>query len=201
LTFDRVWIERAGALAESCNVLFWDKEEGLYYDTASDHETLVTRPRDITDNATPSGTALATELLLTVAELTGDAESRRRASGMLDALVEPMGRYATMFAHLLGAADMAVHGAVEVAIAGSPAADDFVALASAVAARYVPSLVLAGGSGAAVRGLALMDGRAPIGGRATAYVCRRYTCEAPATDTAMLASLLSNALTEQRGAG
>ncbi len=200
LTFDRVWFERARALAESCNMLFWDKVQGFYYDTASDHEALVTRPRDITDNATPSGTSLATELLLTVAELTGDAESRRRAGEMLDALVEPMGRYPTMFGNLLGAADMAVHGAVEVAIAGSPAADDFVALTSAVATRYVPSLVLAGGSGAAVEGLALMDGRAPLGGRATAYVCRRYACDAPATDAVTLASQLGRALTGQKGA-
>jgi hypothetical protein len=109
-----------------------------------------------------------------------------------------MGQYATMVAHLLGAADLAVYGAVEVGIAGDPAADDFQALARVAAARYMPSLVLAGGWGRAVHGLALMDGRERIDGRATAYVCRRYACEAPATDAATLASQLANLLTGPR---
>jgi hypothetical protein len=95
-----------------------------------------------------------------------------------------------MFGHLLGAADLAVHGAVEVAIAGDPGAEDFRALSRAVADRYVPSLVIAGGSGAAVAGIALMDGREATGGRATGYVCRHYACGAPATEPAELRAQL-----------
>jgi hypothetical protein len=193
LTFDRMWFDRARALTDACVAHFWEEGTGLFFDTASDHEKLVTRPRDITDNATPAGTSLAVELLLTMAELTGDAEARRRASHVLDTLAEPMTRYGTMFAHLLGAADMAVFGAIEVAIAGDPGRDDFGALARAVAARYVPSLVMAGGTRDAVRGLALMDGRGPVGGRATAYVCRHYACELPASDPEMLGEQLARA--------
>ena len=201
LTFERSWFERARTLAHACVAHFWDDATNTFYDTSSDHEKLVTRPRDIADNATPSGTSLATELLLTMAELTGDAAARRKASHVLDTLAEPMTKYGTMFAHLLGAADLAVHGAVEVAIAGDPHADDFGALASAVASRYVPSLVLAGGSGASVRGLGLMEGRVAIGARATAYVCRNYACQAPATDAAALSLQLGNALTGPRTTG
>jgi hypothetical protein len=198
LTFDRGWFDRAHTLADACIAHFWDDATGTFYDTSSNHEELVTRPRDIADNATPSGTSLATELLLTMAELTGDADARRKASRVLDALAAPMTTYGTMFAHLLGAADLAVHGAVEVAIAGDPGADDFGALARAVASRYVPALVLAGGTGASVRGLALMDGRGTIGARATAYVCRNYACQVPATDAAALSGQLASALTGPR---
>jgi hypothetical protein len=191
LTFDRVWFDRARELADVCVAKFRDEATGLFFDTASDAETLVTRPRDITDNATPAGSSLAAELLLLMAELTGDVSSRERAFRMLDSAVEPVARYATMFGHLLGAADMAVNGAVEVAIAGDPQAKDHRALAAGVAARYVPSLVLAGGTGDAVRGLALMDHRESVDGRATAYVCRHYSCGLPAADAAALDAQLA----------
>ena len=58
---------------------FWDDDTGAFFDTASDHEALVTRPRDITDNATPSGTSLAAELLARLADLLQDETMLRRA--------------------------------------------------------------------------------------------------------------------------
>src|ERR1035437_790954 len=186
LTFDRMWFDRARELAGVCVAQFRDETTGDFYDTAADAEVLVTRPRDITDNATPAGSSLAVELLLLMAELTGDVPSREQAFHVLDSAAEPMARYATMFGHLLGAADLAVNGGVEVALAGDPGAEDHRVLARAVAARYVPSLVLAGGQGAAVRGLTLMDSREAIGRRATAYVCRHYACGVPVTDAAAL---------------
>jgi uncharacterized protein len=193
LTFERVWFDRARELCDSCVAYFRDDVSGDFFDTASDAERLVTRPRDITDNATPAGSSLVAELLLVMAELTGETALRAHASCVLDAAAEPMARYATMFGHLLGAADLAVNGAVEVALAGDPAADDHRALAAAVAGRYVPSLVLAGGRGEAVGGLALMAGREATGGRATAYVCRHYACDMPATDAAVLGGQLAAA--------
>ena len=197
LTFERVWFDRAAELAETCVTHFWNDALGAFFDTADDHEKLVTRPRDIMDNAVPSGTSMAVELLLIVADLTGDSAMRTRASFVLDSLAEPMTRYPTMFGHALGAADMAVNGAIEVAIAGDPAADDFSALTSEVARHYLPSLVMAGGAGDAARGLALMDGRAVIDGGATGYVCRNSVCELPATDVAAFAVQLTRAVAGQ----
>jgi hypothetical protein len=181
LTFDRIWFDRARILADVCVAMFRDAATGEFFDTASDAETLVTRPHDITDNATPAGSSLAAELLLLIAELTGDQVARDQAGTVLGSAAEPMARYATMFGHLLGAADMAVNGAVEIAIAGEVGADDYHSLVRAVASRYVPSLVMAGGEGEAVAGLALMEGRDRIDGRAAAYVCRGYACDAPVT--------------------
>ena len=110
LTLDTRWFDRARELCDVCVELFRDASTGGFYDTASDAEQLVTRPRDIMDNATPAGSSLAAELLLMMAELTGDVSYRVQASQVLDAAAEPMARYATMFGHLLSAADMAVGG-------------------------------------------------------------------------------------------
>ena len=194
LTLERVWFDRAAALADSCVTHFWDDGLGAFFDTANDHEKLVTRPRDLMDNAVPSGNSMAVELLLIVADLTGDSAMRTRASFVLDSLSEPMTRYPTMFGHALGAADIAVNGAIEVAIAGDPDANDFSAFTSEVARHYLPSLVMAGGAGDAVRGLALMDGRAAIDGSATGYVCQNSVCDLPTTDVAAFAGQLTRAV-------
>jgi uncharacterized protein YyaL (SSP411 family) len=68
-----------------------------------------------------------------------------------------------------------------VAIVGDPASDDFRALERTAAERYVPSLVLAGGAPRTDDAIALLSTREARDGRATAYVCRNYTCEQPAT--------------------
>jgi uncharacterized protein YyaL (SSP411 family) len=203
LTFDERWLDAARAIADAVDRWFWDERTGAYFDTASDHEALLTRPRDITDNAVPAGTSLAVDLLLRLAELLGDEPRRTRAMQVLESLSEPLARYASAFGHLLGAADMAVHGAVEVALAGDPARDDFRALADTVGADYVPSLVIAGGNarGDAPVEIALLRGKIPRDDRATAYVCRQYLCEEPVTDPAALPAQLTRASRSPLGVG
>jgi uncharacterized protein YyaL (SSP411 family) len=192
LTFDPAWMDRAVALTESMVQWFWDDATGVFFDTATDAEQLITRPRDITDNAMPSGTSLAVDLLLHVAELTGDSEMRRRAALVLESTASALTKYPTGFGHMLGAADMAVHGAVEVAIAGDRSDPRFELLEREVAAHYVPSLVLAGGDPA--RGnVALLADRMPRDGVPTVYVCRAYTCDQPVTDTDGVGAQLESA--------
>jgi len=193
LTFDRRWLSEARRLSAVTCELFWDDDTRAFYDTARDHEQLITRPRDVTDNAVPAGNSLAAELLLHLGDLLNDEEMRERARWVLETLAEPMARYGTAFGHLLGVADMAVHGATEVALVGDPAAPDFRELSAAAAMQYVPSLVLAGGPADEARGISLLEGRPTVGGRATAYVCRQYTCDAPTVDAGELAAQMAGA--------
>jgi uncharacterized protein YyaL (SSP411 family) len=186
LTFDRAWLDRARDLAASGVRWFWDDTIDAFYDTPHDHERLITRPRDVTDNATPAGTSLAVELLLRLSEVLHDADMRRRATHVLETLAEPMAQHPLAFGHLLGTADMAVHGAVELALVGDPAGADFRALTDVAADHYVPALVIAGGRPGEADDVALLAGRPATAGRATAYLCRQYTCDAPVTEPAAL---------------
>jgi uncharacterized protein len=199
LTLDAAWLERARALTRAMNEWFWDDAAGAYFDTARDGESLITRPREVTDNAVPSGTSLAVELLLKLAELDASTEHRRRASWVLDTLAEPAARYGTAFGHLLGEAELALHGGVEVAIAGDPASDDTRVLLAEAARHYTPTLVLAAGAGEGAAGIPLLHDRPMIGGRATAYVCRAYACDAPVTDAGALGEQLERAVRASAG--
>jgi uncharacterized protein YyaL (SSP411 family) len=191
LTFEPVWIERARSLAADMVENFWDDEIGAFFDTSKHSQALIARPRDVQDNATPSGTSLAADLLLTLAELLQDSGMRRRTTFILESLATPMLRYPGAFGHLLGVADMAVNGAVEIALAGRRIDKRFQTLLHEISTHYVPSLVLAGGEKS--EGIPLMAGRSVTTGKATAYVCRSYACEEPAGGAEKLRSQLEQA--------
>ena len=193
LTFDERWVILAREIADSMIEWFWDDGVGAFFDTARDGEQLITRPRDVTDNASPSGTSLAIDLLLQLSELQHDTEFRRRAAFILETLAEPMTRYPTAFGHLLGCSDMEINGAIEVAIAGDTRAAGFKALERAVAEQYVPSLVLAGGLTGNGSPVKLLDERTLLDAKPTAYVCRGYTCDRPVTDAGSLSDQLQTA--------
>ncbi|HEU4994605.1 MAG TPA: thioredoxin domain-containing protein [Gemmatimonadaceae bacterium] len=186
LTFDRAWLDRARQLSASMVRWFWSEDAGAFFDTPTDGEELLTRPRDVTDNATPSGASLAAELLARLGALAGDAEGTRRARQVLEAVAEPMARYPLAFGHALTAADMLVNGAVEIALPGDPGGGAFRELVGAASSVFVPSAVLAGGMGDQAAGIAILENRPPRDGHATAYVCRNFTCSAPITESESL---------------
>jgi uncharacterized protein YyaL (SSP411 family) len=182
LTLDRAWLDLAFQLHARTVERFWSNENGAWFDTASDAEPLVTRPRDVTDNAVPSGTSLAVELDLIVGVLRDDGVSRRRAEYVLATLAEPMKRSPLAFGHLLGGADLDVHGAIEVAIVGDPSSPATQALMRAAANVYTPSLVLVGGVPVADEPISLLRDRDAGPRGAQAFVCRDYRCELPTSD-------------------
>ena len=193
LTYDESWIERAIAIADAMIEWFWDEEKGFFFDTAKDAEPLITRPRDATDNATPSGTSLAVELLLHLSELRHDPDYRRRASFVVESLGDLMTKHPSAFGHLLGSVDMLMNGAIEVALVGSPGDPAFQGLEHVVAQEYVPSLVLAAGTGSGESVVKLLESRSLVGGKPTAYVCRAYTCDSPVNEPRDLARQLEAA--------
>jgi uncharacterized protein YyaL (SSP411 family) len=77
LTFDERWLGDAMVIARTAVERFHDAQSGRWFDTPSDHEALITRPRDITDNAMPSGTSLVADLLLRLSVITGESSARR----------------------------------------------------------------------------------------------------------------------------
>jgi uncharacterized protein YyaL (SSP411 family) len=179
LTFDRVWLDRSIAIGKDMLRAFWDERKQSFFDTAVDSEQLITRPRDLTDNALPSGNSLACDLLARLAILMANDDFRRIASSVIDSLAEPMSRHPLAFGHLLGVADMLVNGSTEIAIIGRPGAADFNALDQAVGRTYTPAVLIAGGEDASIP---LLAGRTTVDGVAAAYVCRNFACDRPVTD-------------------
>jgi uncharacterized protein YyaL (SSP411 family) len=181
-TFERRWLDAATELADAMLSRFADTENGGFYDTSSDHETLITRPKDVFDNATPSGNAVAADVLLRLAVLTGNADYQRAAQAVLELLREPMTRYPLGFARSLSALDFLLDRPKEIAILGPLEAPETQALLRVVFEPFLPNKVVAGMNGGPPAEIPLLEGRTARGGHATAYVCEQYVCQAPTSD-------------------
>jgi uncharacterized protein YyaL (SSP411 family) len=192
-TFETRWLVEADDLLDAVSELFWDEEKRAFYDTPADHEELVTRPRDVYDNAAPSGTSVATEVLLKLALLLDRADYRQRAEDVLEGLAGGMEKVPGGFGRLLCALDFSTSEPREVAIVGDPQAPDTSALLKTVYAGYLPNKVVAGRgpdddeAGALIPLLAQRPARE---GKATAYVCIHYACQTPTTNPVELSRQL-----------
>src|SRR3712207_6350111 len=100
-TFDVRWLAEADTLGDGISELFWDEGRKVFYDTPSDHEELVTRPRDVYDSAAPSGNSVATDVLLRLALLLDRDDYRARAEAVLEELSGGMEKLPGGFGRLL----------------------------------------------------------------------------------------------------
>ncbi|MFE3998038.1 thioredoxin domain-containing protein [Nocardioides sp. YIM B13467] len=175
-TGDSTWLDRATALLDTALTHF-RAEDGGFYDTADDAEALVTRPRDPSDNASPSGTSAMVHALVTAHALTGEGRYRTAAEEALAATSNLMTK-APRFAgwSLAGAATMA-DGPLEIAVVGPPGPDRD---ALEAAARRKPGAVVVVADEAR-DDIPLLSSRTPVDGKAAAYVCRGFVCERPVT--------------------
>jgi uncharacterized protein YyaL (SSP411 family) len=187
-TFEPRWFHAARDLADTMIARFADVENGGFFQTSSDHEALVARRKEIDDAPIPSGQSSAAFGLLRLAALTGEARYEEHGSSVLRLFAGLLSRSALGFGHLLQVLDFSLAPVREVALVGD-ALDELVRV---VRAEFRPHLVLAGGDGTDAAGVPLLEGRGPIDGQATAYVCEGFSCRAPVTAPEELRELLAS---------
>jgi uncharacterized protein len=188
-TFDLRWIREAEALTDQMVQRFWDPQGGAFYFTSEDHESLIHRPKDFYDNATPAGNSVAAGALLKLWKLTGNSRWSRFAVAILENVAGLMPKHPSAFSHALCALDFFLGKTKEIAIIGDPQEAGARNLLSEVFQAYLPNRVLACG---AEGGLFLLENKPRIEGMATAYVCENFTCGLPVTSPADLRKRISD---------
>ncbi len=188
-TGDPAWLRHAGALLDQALTRF-GADDGGFFDTAADAEALVTRPRDPSDNASPSGQSALVHALVGYAAVTGSGRHREAAEAALRTvrvLAERVPRFA---AWSLAAAEAVLAGPLEVAVVGAGEARAELE-GTARRASSPGAVVVAGEPGTAdAERVPLLVGRGLVEGRAAAYVCRGMVCDRPVTSTGDLETLL-----------
>ena len=190
--FDPRWFTAGVHLAQTILADFPDPAGG-FFDTATDHETLIARPKTLQDHATPSGNAMAVELFLRLWALTEDEGYLQAAEAPLRAIQDEAGRHPTAFAAWLCSLEVALGPQSQLALAGSPAEPAIQAFLEVVWREYRPRLVVAVGSRDAPEAPQLLKQRERLHGEATAYLCQTFVCKAPATSPAELERQLKEA--------
>jgi uncharacterized protein len=182
------WLETAGLLLDEALDSF-AAGDGGFFDTSRTAETLVARPRDPSDNASPSGQSALVHALLAYAAVTGSGRHRDAAEAALRnvrTLAERVPRFAGWS---LATAEAAVTGPLEVAVVGAPDDPARTALEHVARGSSSPGAVVVVGEPGST-GVPLLADRGLVDGRAAAYVCRGMVCDRPVTDPADLRAAL-----------
>jgi uncharacterized protein len=192
-TGDMHWFSAARSLADDMLDRFWDEARNSFFDTAADHEVLIGHPRELTDNATPSGSSLAAEALLRLAAFTGEDRYRDVAARTLLPLAGAMAEQPSAFGHFLSALDDLVGPLHEIALVGASDDPAFQSLRHMLASRYLPRTVLAYArpTDSASAAVPLLADRVLVDGRPAAYVCEGFVCRQPVTTPDALLTLLA----------
>ncbi|WP_405485695.1 thioredoxin domain-containing protein [Nocardia sp. NBC_00511] len=183
-TAEGEWLTEAHRILDAALAHFADPETpGSWFDTADDAETLVTRPRDPMDGATPSGAAVLADALLTAAALS-DPERAGRYRALADST---LARSAVLLAraprsagHWLAVTEAALRGPIQIAISITPDAEKSTAATLLDAARVgAPggSVIVVGSRDSQT----LLADRPPVGDAPAAYICRGSVCDLPVT--------------------
>ncbi len=191
--FNPRWFREARRLVDQAIWLFADEQNGGFFDTGSDHEMLLSHPKDIMDNATPAGNSVAAEVLLRLAAWTDEQDYRKRADDYLSLLSEVMLKHPQAFGHALCALDFALSSSREIAVIGDLQQPGTASLLAVINERYMPNSVLAcaaPGNSEAAQFIPLLADRPLKDGQPCAYVCQRFACQAPVIASEELAKLL-----------
>ncbi|HTM52960.1 MAG TPA: thioredoxin domain-containing protein [Pirellulales bacterium] len=181
--FDEHWISEACVLADLVLELFRDQEDDGFFFTASDHEELITRPKDLYDNATPSGNSVAALALLRLAKLSGRDAYRAGADSALRGGAVVAQQASRAAGQLLAALDMHLGPTPEIAILGEVAHEDTAAVLANLRHRYLPNKVVALRRRGAVEDpsplAALWEGKTLEGPEPGVFICEHFVCRAP----------------------
>ncbi|MCL5283137.1 MAG: thioredoxin domain-containing protein [Armatimonadetes bacterium] len=187
------WLNGAVQLVKTMNTSYADPNGG-YFNTADSAETLISRPKELMDNAIPAGNSAACEVLLRLSALTGDRSLENIAATYLRSLRAAMARYPSAFGRLLCAADRFIGPLQELVIVGRREWHSTRALLQTARSQYQPNLTTVYWDKVAHLDLPLLEGRDGDENEAVAYLCEGGLCRKPTETPEELTEQLSNTL-------
>jgi len=194
-TFEPRYLERALTLNAMMIKHFWDGEQGGFFFTADDADAILTRKKEVYDGAVPSGNAVAMLNLLRLARLTAHSELEDKAAHLSRAFSSALSQSPGAHTQWMVALDFARGPSYEVVIVGDPKAEDTKAMLKTLREAFVPNKAVilrpASEKNPDITRLAeFTKGLSRLNNKATAYVCRDFRCELPATEPQQMLRLL-----------
>ena len=197
--FDERHIDEATRLMDIVIEEFSDPEGGGFFFTATGHERLITRTKELTDSSTPSGNALAATALLRLGQLLDRADYLDAAERTLAVAAPIMQRAPLAAGQMLLALDRYLGPARELVLLGDFTLDDTKDAIAAVHRQYLPRSVVAARDADPNRSATprskqldeLFAARESADSQPVLYVCQNFSCQAPAVGLAAIETELS----------
>ncbi len=171
-TFETHYLETAQALSGSIFAFFTDPQGG-FFDTPSDFDTLIVRPKSYFDSAMPSGNGATSLLLIKLARLTSQPALEETALTAILQMQEVMQRQPTGFGSLNRALEQHLAPHQEIAVAGDLTRDDTQAMLKLVQRQYRPHTAIVAGNA----NLPLLENRQSQ--EPKVFICQNMACQKP----------------------
>ena len=194
-SFDTQWLQLAEQLQATQDRLFWDDKNGGYFTSTGDDPSILLRMKEDNDNAEPAASSIAARNLFRLGQIRDAKELQVRGQKTIDAFAGALNHFPSAMPQMLVALDFSLTKPKQIIIAGRPDAADTRELLEETRRHYLPNtIVLLADGGAGQKYLAgkleEMKEMKPIDGKAAAYVCENFTCQAPVTAREDLRKLL-----------
>ena len=175
-----------------CSRQFADPAGGGFFYTASDHEQLLTRTKELTDSSVPSGNALAATALLRLGKLLGRTRISTRRQQRSAAAVPIMQRAPMAAGQMLLALDRYLGPSHELVLVGDGRDEYAAALLRRLSAVFAADVLAQGsGNGDGDRRVErAFLGKASANGEPVLYVCENFACQEPAVGEAAIDAAL-----------
>jgi uncharacterized protein YyaL (SSP411 family) len=185
--FDAGALAFATQLADALLARFEDPDHGGFFFTATDHEALIHRSRSFSDDATPSGNAIAVQALQKLGWLLGEPRYLAAAERALRAAWPQLAESPLGLVHMANALEDHLHSHTFVVLRGEAA---MIGQWRRELQRMWRPLVSVIAVPADAPDLPAALAGKPAQGEAVAYLCRGSTCDAPLHDLAAVQAAL-----------
>ncbi|MCA9121351.1 MAG: thioredoxin domain-containing protein, partial [Planctomycetales bacterium] len=191
-SFDERWVDEAVRFADIVIAHFSDTAAGGFFFTADDHESLITRNKDVHDSSVPSGNAMSATALLRLGRLTGRNKYQQAAQSALGYGIGVMHQSPAAAGQMLIAADMSLSPAREIVMLGIEH-DTLRRVANSLAQNYIPNLVVAARTDDPRTNSPhlqpIFEGKQVSDGPVSVFICENFACQAPVDDSEQIETL------------
>lgn len=194
--FDITWLQRAVQLMQIQIDLFEDRTGGGFFDTTVQKNLLVRMKADY-DGAEPTGNSATALNLLRMGTILDNKDWLKKAENIFHAFSSRLAGNPGMLPQMLGAYEFMGRKPLQVVIAGRRGAEDTRKMLSEVHKLFIPNRVLLLADGA--EGQDYLKGFLPfmaevqmVDGKATAYICKNFSCQRPTTDPLSVPAILQS---------
>lgn len=179
------WLQMAIQITNAMIDNFWDPDNGGFFFTGNNHEKLITRSKNPMDNAVPSGNSTAAMVLLRISEITGEQQYREKAHQTFAAFSPLITQMASAFTQMLSAMDFHFASPKEIVLSGENE-NDVNEFQQEIFSRFIPNKVViyntANHRATLSEFSAIVEGKNPVDGTPTAFVCQNFACQLPVND-------------------
>ncbi len=194
--FETDYLEKALELNALMLDLFWDEQNGGLFLTSDGQTDLIIRSKKIYDGAVPSGNSIAAFNLLRLGRMTTNLEYEEKARQIGNVFSQQISQVPQGNTQFLSAMIFAFGPSFEVVITGKPGEADTDRMLNSLQRMYNPNAIniFRPAGDAAIEIIKLspfVETQVMVDGKAAAYICQDYACNAPTTDITEMAKQLS----------